>query len=567
MGRVVSRVTPVLVLAATLAGLGTGSPQAVPRASAAHGDDGELRGVARSPASVGARTIASVGGGVEGARHQLPLRGPAGSLEARAREGRAPVGIAGRRSAAAPDAARARGAGRTPVPVGSGFDGLPNERPLVSPSDSTGALGLSWYLTAVNSSTSVFSPDGTPQFPPMRLRTLGNVLPDGVFDFDPKVVYDPYDDHFVLVFLATDRPRNFSRSWIVVATVPEATAPNLETWCVTRLAGDQYRRDGRQWADYPGLGYTSDRVTVSTNQFQFDRGYAGAQVISFNKANLYDCGSDLRATVFAGRSTRNPDGTKSFTVQPAQTVGGVEPTVQYLVEFEFRGTNRGAKGEKLVVFRIQRTARGLRISSAQKNVGTARLAPLGTQAGGSLREPDTWWDPGDLRLVNAHYDADANTLHAAHAVQRDIPPSPYLESAIRFYEVQPAGVLRASAVTGVGTIGTSERDSGWPVVATDAAGNLFITYSRAGVRDGGEYLSAHVLEVTPGGEASNTLLAAGEARYEFAPGPERWGDYNGINRDPSDGARVATINQYAIDDGGGGVTQRWQQWVELVAHG
>jgi hypothetical protein len=464
----------------------------------------------------------------------------------------------GRRADAATGAGRVPG---TPVSVGSGFDALPNAHPVLSPSDSTGALGDSWYLTAVNVSTSVYDLSGTPQFAPLRLRSLGGVLPRGAFEFDPKVVYDQYDDHFVLAFLANERATRFRKSWIVIATVPDAGADDPDNWCVTRIAGDQFRADGRQWADYPGLGYDADRVILTTNQFGFSRGYAGAQIVSFRKADLYDCDAGLSGTVFGGRQTRNPDGSKSFTVQPAQTVGGVAPDVQYLAEFEYKKK----EGDRLVLFRIRSTSSGLALSSVQKRVDTARLAFLGTQKGSS--STDALWDAGDLRLVNAEYDADLDRLFTAHTVRKNIPPSRYPESATRWYEIRPGGMLPDSDVTREGVIGTSLRDYGWPVIATDSAGNAFITYSRAGVKGGGEYLSAWVAEVSPSSAVSEALLKAGEATYDFAPGPERWGDFNGIDRDPANGSRVATINQYAVDDGGGGgVTELWQQWVNVVTH-
>jgi hypothetical protein len=118
-------------------------------------------------------------------------------------------------------------------------------------------------------------------------------------------------------------------------------------------------------------------------------------------------------------------------------------------------------------------------------------------------------------------------------------------------------------VTRSGVIGTSLRDYGWPVVATDALGDLFITYSRAGSRAGGEFLSAWAAEVRPSDAVSEVLLKAGEATYDFGPGLERWGDYNGISRDPADGTLIATVNQYAIGDGGDS-TRLWRQWVDVV---
>ena len=81
-----------------------------------------------------------------------------------------------------------------------------------------------------------------------------------------------------------------------------------------------------------------------------------------------------------------------------------------------------------------------------------------------------------------------------------------------------------------------------------------------------EYLSAWVAQVRPGRRAASTqLLQAGTARMEALPGVERWGDYNGIARDPVGGAFVATFNQVA--QGAGRVTDVWQQVVHLVTDG
>ncbi len=550
---VAQRARPLIVVAVVLAssGIATASRPGAggerPAGAGSPAVDGSLRGVARSSGFVPA-TSTSTSASTSAAR---PLLGPSGlPASPPARHEQAAVST---REGASPG----RSAARAPAPIGGGFDALRNARPILSPSDSTGALGDSWFMTAVNVRTAVYSRAGAAQFPSIRLRSLGGVLPERSFEFDPKVVYDQYDDHFVLVFLANERATAFTKSWIVIATVSDAQADDPSSWCVTRIAGDQYRGDGRQWADYPGLGYDADRVTLTTNQFGFSRGYAGTQILSMPKADLYDCDAGLRGTVFAGARTRNPDGSKSFTVQPAQTVGGTEPSTQYLLEFQYG--RRG--GSKLVVFRIRRTDAGLRLWKAQVPVDRARPALAATQAGEV--GPDTVWDPGDLRLVNAWYDADLHRLFAAHTIRNNVEPSRYVEAATSWYELRPAGKLRSSEVTRSGVIGTSLRDYGWPVVATDTLGDLFITYSRAGSRGGGEYLSAWAAEVRPSDAVSEVLLKAGEATYDFGPGLERWGDYNGISRDPADGTLIATVNQYAIGDGRDR-TRLWRQWVDVV---
>lgn len=433
------------------------------------------------------------------------------------------------------------------------------------PADPTGALGTTHYLTAVNTSYALYDRSGSAVLGPAPLGPLFN-LPSGTLVYDPKVVYDQYEDTFVMVFLGTNDAER--RSWILVAAIPDATATDTRTWCRTKIAGDQSPGDGRQWVDYPGLGYTADMVTVSTNQWSWSSdAFVHAQVLSLDKAGLYDCSQDPSYEVFAGRDTTNPDGTPAFTIQPAQTVGS-GPREQYLLSFQ-PASGRGY----VVVWRLAASGGGLVLKRAAIDVGRVEIAPFGTQGGGKVEgpgAPTTWWDPGDLRLVNAWYDADLGTVFAAHAVARDLGPDAetggYLESVVRWYEVEPASKLRSSFVVRKGVVGEAETDAGWPVVATDAGGNLFVTYSRASAVTG-EYLSAWAAEIRPGRISVTTvMLAAGEARVEVVKGYERWGDYNGIGRDPLDPSVVVMVNQYALADGGG-PTRDWQQTVDLVTHG
>jgi hypothetical protein len=431
------------------------------------------------------------------------------------------------------------------------------------PADPTGAIGETAIVTAVNTSVAVYDRTGTSLLAPTPFATLGT-FPPGTDVFDPKVVYDPYGQQFVLVFVAVHD--GLERSWIVVSAMPGATAQDPATWCVHQVKADQVKGDGKQWADYPGLGYDLDRVTVTSNQFDFGgpQGFAYAQVLSFSKTGLYDCMQPLEFQAFGGAATSNPDGTRAFTVQPA-TSAGTAPADQYLLSYE----RTPGGGSALVLWRLRQTTSGPRLSRVAIPVGRVTVSPYGTQAGGGLNNSNTWWDPGDLRLVNAFYDPDLQRVYAAHVIFKNLKPDTvtggYQEAAIRWYEVAPGAPLRASAVTRRGTVGTAETDAGWPVVATDGLGTLFLTYSRASVVTG-EYLSAYVAEIPAASTSAEiALLAAGDARMEAIRGPERWGDYNGISRDPIDPAVMAVVNQYAKSDGFGS-TADWQQTVDLVGN-
>jgi hypothetical protein len=436
-----------------------------------------------------------------------------------------------------------------------GFDALGDVDGSL-PSDTTGALGDDWFLTAVNSSYALWKLDGTVEIP---ATSLGDLAPNAHLDvFDPKVVYDQYHDTFVLVFLGqSDAPK---RSSITIVAIPNATANQPTTWCVSTLEGDMVGSTPAVWADFPGVGYTADRVTITTNQFAFPSSadsFQYAQVLSMPGSALYDCTQTLVADVFSGTKTSEPDGSPASTIQPAQTVGAAT-TDQYMLSFRRKG-----RDSFVTVWRIRPAADGsLSFRKTALVVGKTRTPPPGTQGGGSLTSEETWWDTGDTRLINAFYDADRGALYGAHSVSKSLTPDTvtgdYIESAIRWYEVDLAGRLGQSSLGRKGTIGAPETDAGWPSIASDASGNVYLTYSRAS-QPAGEFLSAWVAQIPPGSTtATPFLLAPGTATYDAISGLERWGDYTAIGRDPVDGAYVATFNQYAAS------STSFQQRVDVI---
>ncbi len=458
------------------------------------------------------------------------------------------------------------------------FDALPSDG-KISPADPVGAAGPAHVLTAVNISYALWD-KGSTGFPnPIYsgpLESLFPSLPNNIFVFDPKVVYDRYAGQFVLLFLAGHGPpfsggRKFSK--IMMVTMPAATVTDPGTWCARSINGDQVNGDGKQAVDYPGLGYDAGRVYVTTNQFAFTAAeeYEYVQILSIGKDRLYGCSGKLNIDVFGGEDTLDPGGRKAgraFTIMPAvtETEIGIAPP-EFMLSFQDRSCGPGC-GDHLTLWRLaQRKGRTVLAKEGIK-VPKGRFAPLGTQKDGSAQciPLDHCWDPGDLRVIWTFYDADRERLYTAHAVRFDVNPGDgYVESAIRWYEIDPVP-LRHPTLVRSGTIGFAGLDSGWPAMATDAAGNLFITFSRAGA-PGGEYLSSVVATIPPGAVVPDSVvvLRAGEAIYVQDVGSfQRWGDYNGMNRDPVDPFTVWVVNQYARSDNSPPDTPLWQQVVTKV---
>jgi hypothetical protein len=453
-----------------------------------------------------------------------------------------------------------------------------------SPSDTTGAGGGSFVVTAVNIRYAVW-PRSTLTDPPAvvppllsgSLESLFPNLPNGMFVFDPKVIYDSYTGHFVLAFLGA-RGAPFTpgaqSSKILIASIPDATATDQSTWCLRQINADQIKKDGKQFGDYPGLGVNKTHVFVTTNQFSFGQteDFNYAQILALGKVGLYNCGSKLKITAFGGNETENPDGRPAFTIQPAVTESETGlGDVEYLANFQ-EGTCGFLCGNKLTIWRVKKKGGRLALLSDDVNVAPGRQAPLGSQRDGSptCQPVEHCWDTGDLRLVTAFFDADRDRFYTAHAVRFDIAPGDgYLESSIRWYEVDPSPVKR-SKVTRAGLIGDSGRDVGWPSVTTDSAGNLFVTYNRAGAPVPGEYLSAALATIPPGSSvpSANLVLVPGEALFVDQTGtPQRWGDFTAINRDPLDPLDIWSVNQYARSDGIPPTTNLWQQVVNKSSFG
>jgi hypothetical protein len=442
-----------------------------------------------------------------------------------------------------------------------GFRGVHNKSPFASPSDSTGAAGPDFFVGAVNVHVQVFNRNGSHATKALREKTLFNNLPKGT-DTDPKVVYDAYDHHFVFVYLLY----NNAQGYIVVVTIPEATADQKSTWCHWVYPGDEIAGDGHQFADYPGLGFTGDRVTITTNNFQFSGpGYDYAQILSFKKSQLYDpsCHGTPVPRVIGGNRTDEPDGSKAFTLRPAETVGGTSPSNQYLASFDFNGT----RTDDVIVWRLRFVRGKARLTKKAIPVGQVDFPPYGTQCNGTS-SPDTKWDTGDTRLVNAFYDADTGLLYTAHAVAHQFGGAG-TESAVRWYEVRITPHLSNASIPRKGFVGRDGYDAGWPSVATDANGVLFVNYNEASDAHD-ECVSALATTVEAGQvtDTGPTVLKAGQARYQFSAGVERWGDYTAMNRDPADptGMTMAVFSSYAYDPTPpSSTTFLWDEWIGLIS--
>ena len=182
-----------------------------------------------------------------------------------------------------------------------------------------------------------------------------------------------------------------------------------------------------EFADYPSVGFTANRVVVTTNNFGFNDGpFRYAQVISMPKSALYDdptCTKTVPIKVLGGSKTKNPDGSKAFTLQAAQSVVPPDRSVPRLARAKPASAN-------LVLWQLRVANGRLALAKTAEAVQRVSLPPYGYQCG-STTSANTWWDTGDLRVTSAFYEADANRLYAATSVAGNAGGGPQ-ESVIRW---------------------------------------------------------------------------------------------------------------------------------------
>ncbi len=129
------------------------------------------------------------------------------------------------------------------------------------------------------------------------------------FFFDPKVIYDSYDDRFILVVLYMN-PNDYSDSRVLVSFSNSIIGSNALTWNHYEFKASDFftnTRNNNYWFDYPNLGINKDELFITLNVFNHPQGlfqkpfvlqikkiegYNNAQNLSYNNYTQIFSGSD-----------------------------------------------------------------------------------------------------------------------------------------------------------------------------------------------------------------------------------------------------------------------------------
>lgn len=426
--------------------------------------------------------------------------------------------------------------------IGHSFEATPQTG--FSAPDCAIAVGPDDVLVAVNVDLAGYRRDGSLRFRWSGMASLFSaVLPSGAGVFGPRLAYDHYARRWIVTCAA--RRESPAGSWVMLGA-SQGSDPIGPYW-VWALDFAVDGSDGSDnCADYPMLGFDTQAIYVTTNQFRVGGGFAYAKVRVLDKAQVYS-GSALGWWDFW--NLKNPDGRPAFTVQPAahfRGLGGNPPG--YFLNALWPG------GNTLTLWALQNPL-------ASWRGGVPTLERFSVQCRGYELPPDaeqrgteTRIETNDSRLLNAvfQFAGGVQRLWTAHPTKATWSGDRAARCAVQWYEIDTP----TRAVVQQGAFGARGFYYYSPVIQTDVNRNAYLAFGRSSSE---EFASLRQTgrRVTDGANSlrSSARVKAGESSYTGG----RWGEYFGGCRDPADAGRAWLYGEFA--DG----ANAWGTWAFSAA--
>ncbi|HRJ49744.1 MAG TPA: Ig-like domain-containing protein, partial [Phycisphaerales bacterium] len=437
---------------------------------------------------------------------------------------------------------------------GAMFPGPDSQSSPFIPPDCTVAAGPNHVITTVNSLLAVWNRDGTLAQEVMLFGSEGLFGSQGAgwFVFDPRCLFDAFENRYVVVALEYYEETQFS-SILIALSAPG----NPLSWTTFRTdAKTEITGIGFHWFDYPGFGYDQQGYYVTGNLFSFGSfpAFRGVKFRLFKKQAL-----------LAGQTTGNfidlNDFTRSFASVQAASHMGSNPTPYFI---SLSGTS---------------TKTNLQIHAIRNPVTTPVRSMKVVQLENPYRQPlfiaaccedDT--DPScgagfihtvDDRVFNAAW--RGGSLYTAHHItsSEDVVTARWYQVATNNWPTDTSA--SPSFVQGGDIPGGTAPDGRpihtfFPAIHVAENGDLGVTLGTAVEGDCAKVaLSGRLVTDPPGTMSAPLAVKSSDGADQDEP---RWGDFYGISVDPIDGSTFWGIGQYtrAFSEDPAGSTG-WATWV------
>jgi len=363
--------------------------------------------------------------------------------------------------------------------------------------------------------------------------------------FDPKVLYDPFEERWIITAVA-DSWSATSSLMIGVTTSNDPTG----TWNLYQFDTDATNVN---WFDYPSIGFNKNWIVVTGNMFSnTDGSFANAVVYIFDKSTLY--GGTASPTVSSRPSAEGGASCPAITLDDSEEtehlVSSWNSTSGNIRLYTITGTPSSPVYTATLLFPTSATNWSFMPS------GGADFAPQATVT--------NLISNGDNRVQNAVF--RNGSLWCTQTVFLPSGGTP-TRSAVQWWEIEPiAGtVLQNEKIQDVSGV----NFFAYPTLAVNAYNDLLIGYSSFSNTQFASCNYSIRLNTDPlNTTQASVQFKAGLAKYfkTFSDPSNRWGDYSSTCIDPDDFS-IWTIQEYAEMPSGGSDRwgTEWNKWLPPVS--
>ncbi len=418
------------------------------------------------------------------------------------------------------------------VIVFQGYRGYTQQNSI--PPDPYIAVGPNYIIQVVNSRFMIADKDGNVLKDISADAWFGTAL-QGASTFDPKVIYDHFDNRWVMVWLHQNS--SSSESYYLISVSDDENP--LGTWFNWALPSNvNGNTSSGNWGDYEGIGFDDKAIYLTSNQFSFAGSYAYTKIRIIDKFSIYissDPGivtwKDIWNITYPGSSY------SCFGIRPARMQTASD-------KYYFAVGSPYSTGNSVGVYTLSNPISNPTLEGNAVSVVSYTNPPDPNQLGGGSPRIDG----GGKNLRNEPIYKDGY-LYMVHAVK----DGSY--SGVSFVQVDVSNMTAEQDIV----FGDGEHYHTYPAIAIDGSDNSFVTYSRSA---DDEYMGAYFSVISPGAifTTEDKILTPGNDNYVVTYGGSRnrWGDYSGAWVDPSNPDNVYFSTEFV------NAKNDWGVWIAGV---
>ena len=449
------------------------------------------------------------------------------------------------------------------LPATTTFEGLAdtdNGAGLVNPSDSNGAVGPNHYVEVVNNRVRVFDKSGNPLTTPFRqsslFASLGGIC-STIDDGDPIVLYDKLADRWQVsqfAFAATNVP-----------PYHQCVAESVNGDPTGAYYLYDFQLPGQNFPDYPKLSTWPDAYYMSIREFFLGGSFVGegaialdrkkmlagdptATLILFDEGSLSNASSGMLPLDFDGVLPPPAGMPNVFAIYTAAIFG--DPQGDALRLFDFHAD-------------FDVPANSSFVERPESPLAVAAFDPLNPSGRADIEQPplatpaDYLDSIGDRLMYRLQYRnrEGVESIVAVHTVNVGVhlttrfpTPSEY-QAAPRYYELRrsnagdPFSIYDQATFSPDAGNGATGLNRWMGAVSIDNEGNLVVGYSTSSTTVNPSInFGARSFDQVGGLDQGEATIFSGFGQQQASG--NRWGDYSGLEVDPSDECTFWYVNEY-----------------------